>query len=138
MSKTVVTKLFVGSLIALIGGSVLLLVAMMVGAANGAFIMDGPDVIGIRPAGSTIAVAALIVTAMLAIVGGILGQFVAWIGAVVNTAQFQDKTWFLVLLLLGLMSFGFVAMLAYIWAGPDGAAASKGADAGPATSTAQA
>jgi hypothetical protein len=54
-------------------------------------------------------------------IGGVIGQFVAWIGAVLGTAQLEDKTWFLVLLLLGVFSFGFVAMLAYVIAGPDGA-----------------
>jgi len=37
------------------------------------------------------------------------------------TAQLEDKTWFLVLLVLGLLSFGFFAMIAYVLAGPDGA-----------------
>jgi len=37
----------------------------------------------------------------------------------VNTYQLEDKTWFLVLLVLDLFSFGFLAMLAYIFAGPD-------------------
>ena len=59
---------------------------------------------------------------MLAIIGGSLGQFVAWIGAVVNTARLDDKTWFVVLLVLGLLSFGFIAMLVYVLAGPDGTA----------------
>ncbi len=57
--------------------------------------------------------------AVLAMLGGLAGQFVAWIAAVVNTAQLPDKTWFLVLLTLGLLSFGFVAMVVYVAAGPD-------------------
>jgi len=43
--------------------------------------------------------------------GGALGQFVACIGALLNSAQLHDKTWFLVLLLVGLFSFGFIAMV---------------------------
>jgi hypothetical protein len=38
-----------------------------------------------------------------------------------NTSQLESKTWFLVLLLLGIFSFGVIAMLAYVIAGPDGA-----------------
>ncbi len=57
---------------------------------------------------------------VLVMAGGGIGQFIAWIGAVLNTARLQDKTWFVVLLLLGLLSFGFVAMIAYVIAGPDG------------------
>ena len=48
-----------------------------------------------------------------------VGQLVAWVGAVLNTAQLEDKTWFLVLLVSGLLSVGFVAMIAYLVAGPD-------------------
>jgi hypothetical protein len=47
---------------------------------------------------------------------------VSWIGALVNTAQLVDKTWFIVILVLGLFSFGLVAMIAYVIAGPDGTA----------------
>jgi len=46
---------------------------------------------------------------------------VSWIGALLNTIQLEDKTWFVLLLVLGLFSFGFVAMIAYVIAGPDGA-----------------
>ena len=67
---------------------------------------------------------------MLAIIGGSLGQFVAWIGAVVNTARLDDKTWFVVLLVLGLLSFGFIAMLVYVLAGPDGTAPAPAAAPG--------
>ena len=71
---------------------------------------------------------AMIVLAMvgtLAMIGGAIGQFVAWIGAVLNTARLEDKTWFVVLLLLGLFSFGFIAMLIYVIAGPDGTETAK-------------
>ena len=122
MSKTTVTRLFVGSLIAIVGGLVLLFIAIILGAANRAFVMNGPDVVRVQSTGLGVGVIVLTPTAMLAIVGGGIGQFVAWIGAVLNTAQLQDKTWFLVLLFLGVWSFGFVAMLLYSLAGPDGTA----------------
>ncbi|MDN5769832.1 MAG: hypothetical protein L0H24_02910 [Microlunatus sp.] len=84
--------------------------------------MDGPDVVGLQPSalgGTMIALAAIAVLAMAA--AGIV-QFVAWVAAVFSTAQFQDKTWFVVLLVLGLVSLGFPAMIAYVIAGPDGTA----------------
>jgi hypothetical protein len=118
MPKATVTRLFVGSLIAIVGGLVLLFTAIILGAAYRAFAMNGPDVVGIQPTGVGVGVIVLTATAMLAIIGGGIGQFVAWIGAVLNTAQLQDKTWFLVLLFLGVLSFGFVAMLLYVLAGP--------------------
>jgi hypothetical protein len=60
----------------------------------------------------------------VAAVGGIV-QLAAWIGALVNTYRIEDKTWFLVLLIGGLLGFafglvGFAAMVAYVVAGPDG------------------
>jgi hypothetical protein len=57
--------------------------------------------------------------------GGGIAQLAAWIGAVINTYQIQDKTWFIVLLVGGFLSlgfalFGFATMVAYLIAGPDG------------------
>ncbi|MGZ6256323.1 MAG: hypothetical protein ACXWMB_04840 [Candidatus Limnocylindria bacterium] len=37
-----------------------------------------------------------------------------------NTAELADKTWFVILLVLGIFSFGLIAMIAYVIAGPDG------------------
>jgi hypothetical protein len=51
--------------------------------------------------------------------GGAIAGLVAWIGALINTAQLADKAWFVLLLVLGLLSFGFIAMVAYVIAGPD-------------------
>ena len=41
-----------------------------------------------------------------------------WVGAVVNTAGLKDKTWFTILLVKGLLSLGFIAMIIYLIAGP--------------------
>jgi hypothetical protein len=62
----------------------------------------------------------------VAAAGGIV-QLAAWIGALVNTYQIADKTWFAILLLSGLLGFafgllGFAGMVAYLVAGPDGMA----------------
>jgi len=122
MKKTVVTRLFVGSLIAIGAGLVLLLGAGAVAAASSSFVMNGPDVAGIQAtplAWGMVAVASL---AMLVMAAAGVTQLIAWIGAVLNTAKLEDKTWFIVLLLLGLVSFGFVAMAVYVIAGPDGTA----------------
>ena len=56
----------------------------------------------------------------MAITGGAIAGLVSWIGALLNTAQLEDKTWFVLLLVLGLFSFGVLAMIAYVLAGPDG------------------
>jgi hypothetical protein len=86
--------------------------------ANGNFVMDGPDVVGVRSTPGGWALILLAVVGPLAMIGAVIGQFVAWIGAVVNTSQLQDKTWFVVLLVCGLLSFGFIAMVVYLAAGP--------------------
>ena len=45
-----------------------------------------------------------------------------WGGALLNTSHLEDKSWFIALLGLGLVSLGWVAMIAYILKGPDSAA----------------
>ncbi len=76
----------------------------------------------------------LVVLGCVAVVGGIAVQFVAWIGAVMNTNRLADKTWFNALLWGGIVGivtgplFGLGAlfwggvMIAYLVAGPDGMA----------------
>ncbi len=120
MTKSTVTKIFIGSLFAIAGGVVLLVAGLFLAFVNGTFIMRGPDVVGIHPSAFTWSMAGLAVVGILAVVGGALAQFVAWIGAVLNTSRLEDKTWFIVLLVLGLLSFGFIAMVVYLVAGPDG------------------
>jgi hypothetical protein len=120
MYKSTVTRIFIGSLIAIAGGVVLLAAGLFLAYVNGMFVMRGPDVVGIHPSALSWSMAGLAIVGILAVLGGALGQFVAWIGAVLNTSRLDDKTWFIVLLVLGLVSFGFIAMLVYVIAGPDG------------------
>jgi hypothetical protein len=131
MSKSNVTKLFVGSLIAVIGGLVILLAGVWLAFASGTFVMSGPDVTAIESSPFAWSMVGLAIIGMIAMIGGAIGQFVAWIGAVINTAYLEDKTWFVVLLVLGLLSFGLVAMLVYVIAGPDGTKAPRIARVAP-------
>ncbi|MFN2583086.1 MAG: hypothetical protein ABR498_10140 [Candidatus Dormibacteria bacterium] len=62
---------------------------------------------------------ALICIGGVAILAGGIAQFVAWVGAMINTARSHDKTWFILLLVLGLLGFQFVMMIVYLIAGPD-------------------
>ena len=119
VSKRTVTRTFVSSVVAFAAGLVLLVVSGGVAYARGGFIMDGPDVVGVQSTPFGWSMVALAVLAVLTMVGAMVAQFVAWLGAVMNTAQLADKTWFVVLLVLGLLSFGFIAMIVYIVAGPD-------------------
>jgi hypothetical protein len=125
MTKHTVTRFFVGSVLAIAGGLVLTIVAGLLAFANGSVVYSGPDVVGINESAFGWAMIIVAVVGTLAMAGGAIGQFVAWIGAVLNTARLEDKTWFVVLLLLGLFSFGFIAMLIYVIAGPDGTETAK-------------
>ena len=65
------------------------------------------------------------------ILGGLVVQIVAWIGAVINTNRLVDKTWYNVLLWCGVAAivltlltgvgalFGWVLMIVYLIGGPD-------------------
>ena len=120
MSKPTVVTLFTGSVIAVVAGILLAFGAVWAAYASGVFVMSGPDVVGIEPTPFAWTMVGLAVLAALAIIGGLIGGLVSWIGALLNTAQVEDKTWFVLLLVLGLFSFGLVAMIAYAIAGPDG------------------
>ena len=119
MSKHTAVKLFIGSVIAAIAGSIVATAALWVAYANNAFVIRGWDVMGIQPTASAWAMIGLILLATLITVAAIIGLLVSWIGALLNTLQFEDKTWFVLLLVLGLFSFGVVAMIAYAIGGPD-------------------
>ena len=120
MNKRTVTRIFLSSVTAVIAGAVLAFAAVLIAFANGALVMRGPDVIGVQATPLAWTMVGLGVVAILAMIAGFVGGLVAWIGALLNTSQLQDKTWFVLLLVLGLFSFGLVAMIAYVMGGPDG------------------
>jgi hypothetical protein len=120
MSKTTVTKLFIAGLIAVASGAVVMVVGVGAAFASNVFVLNGPNVVGVNASPLAFALLGLAVIGGLTIIGGAIAGFVSWIGALLNTAQLQSKAWFLVLLLLGIFNLGFIAMIAYLIAGPDG------------------
>ena len=123
MTKATVTRLFIGSLIAFGAGAIVAIMAIGLAIANDVFVMDGNDIVGDprrharvgpdrahrrgRPRGRW------------------RGRSPASsLGSVplLNTWQLESKAWFVALLLLGIFNFGFLAMIAYLIAGPDGRA----------------
>jgi hypothetical protein len=120
VSKGTVTRVFLGSVVAVIAGTVLAIAAVWVAFANGAFVMDGPDVVGVQATPAAWTIIGLGLVAALAMMAGLIGGLAAWIGALLDTARHEDKTWFILVLVLGLFSFGLVAMIAYVIAAPDG------------------
>jgi hypothetical protein len=129
MMKTTITKTWIAGLIVLAAG--LLMGGVSIGlmlafgghftpAASG----NGYDFVPSFDAFFWTMVSLMIIGFAVAAAGGIV-QLAAWVGALVNTYQLQDRTWFVVLLASGLLSFafaliGFAGMVAYIVAGPDG------------------
>jgi len=135
MSKSAITRLFAGAVVALVVGVLIALVAVVGALAGGVVTLGGPAVVTVD-GGAIPGTVGWLIVASLAMAGGALAAIVAWIGALMNTIQLEDKSWFVVLLVLGLASFGWIAMAAYILAGPDatspsprrpGVAASPGA-----------
>ena len=120
MTKSLIVKLFWGSLIALAAGLVLMGVTAALAISNDIFVMSGPDVTGIKSGALAWTLLGLMGLAMLILLLSAVAHFVAWIGAVLNTASLPDKTWFVVLLVVGLLGFVFIATVAYVIAGPDG------------------
>lgn len=125
MSKSTVTWVFVGGVAAFVAGLVLAAVAVLAAIAGGVVVVEGSEIVGVN--GGTLAWTLVgLAIGLVAIVGGSLAALASWIGALLNTAQLDDKTWFVLLLVLGLFSFGLLAMIAYIVAGPDGTKRGEG------------
>ena len=119
MSKATVSRLFVAASVVVVAGLVIGLTALVVALVSGVVALGGRDVVAVNPA----ALAGMLVwlaIAALVIASGAVAALASWIGALLNTAQLEDKTWFAVLLVLGVFSFGWLAMIAYVVAGPDG------------------
>ena len=120
MSKSTVTRLFVGSGIAIVAGSILAIAAIWLAIANDVFVMNGSDIVGLRGGAVAVSLIGLGIVGGLAVLGGFLGGLISWIGALLNTWQLESKAWFVGVLLLGIFNLGFFAMVAYLVAGPDG------------------
>ena len=120
MSKATVTKLFIGSAITVAAGAILAVASVWVAIANGVFVMNGPDVVGIQGSGLAWLLLGLGAVGAIAFTGGLIGGLVSWIGALLNTSQLESKAWFVALLLLWIFNFGVFAMIAYVVVGPDG------------------
>ena len=119
MSKSTVTRLFIGAIVAVAVGAIVGIIALVAALAGGVVAIGGPNVISVDGSAFAGSLPWLLVAA-LAIAGGAIAALASWIGALLNTYRLGDKTWFVALLVLGLFSLGWVAMVAYVVAGPDG------------------
>jgi len=132
MTKSTVTRTWIGGLVVLAVGLIIVGVSVSLMLAYGGTFTpvsggNGYDFVPTYDGFFATTIALIVIGGIAAAVGGLV-QLAAWIGALVNTYQLQDKTWFGLLLALGLLGFafgllGFAAMVAYLIAGPDGTAA---------------
>ncbi len=141
MTKTTVTRTWLGGVIALAAG--LVIVGLGVGlmlAYGGHFTAapsgDGYDFVPNLDGFYWTTISFIVFGGLVALAGGIV-QLVAWVEAMANTNHLVDKTWFTVLLVGGVVGLffapiGFAVMVAYVVAGPDGLAVPQGQPASPA------
>ena len=137
MSKSSISRLFLGSIAAVVAGCVLGFLAVVGAYGAGAFVMDGPDVVGIQPTAFAGVMLVLFIASLLAVVAGAVAGLISWIGALLATAQLDEKLWFVILLALGVWNLGLVAMILYVVAGPDGAPEARARQAAAPASAAR-
>ncbi len=128
MTKPTITKAWLAGLLMFVAGLLVagLGVALMLAfggqytpAASGNGYDFNPTINGFF----WLTISLMVLGSTVAAAGGIV-QLAAWIGALVNTYQIADKTWFAALLASGLLGFAFsllsfAGMVAYLVAGPD-------------------
>jgi hypothetical protein len=119
MSKATITRIFIGAVLALVVGLIVATVTVVAAILDGVVTIGGPNVVTVDGGGFAGSLPWLVI-AMLFSAGGSVAAVASWIAALFNTVRLDDKTWFAALLVLGLFSFGWVAMIAYVVAGPDG------------------
>jgi hypothetical protein len=121
MSKSNITRLFAGAIAAVVAALIIAIVGVVAALTTGAVVIGSSEVVILNGGPFAWAIAALIV-AWLVLAAGTLAAIASWVGALLNTSRLDDKTWFVVLLVLGLVSLGWVAMIVYVFAGPDSTA----------------
>ncbi len=127
MSKAAVTALFIGGTVTVVVGAVVGLVTVVPAVVGGGvFTIGGPQAVSVNGAGVAGTLAWLVVASLVIAIGA-LAALASWIAALFNTAQLEDRSWFVGLLVLGLISFGWLAMVAYVLAGPDSTTLRQGA-----------
>ena len=134
MTKRTITILWLISVgVMIVGGLLALFCSLALASHIGAFTANY-QYNNYVPDSTFWALVSFIVLGGIAILGGIVTQFVAWVGAVINTNRLVDKTWFNILLWCGVAAIvlnllsglgtivGWVLMIVYLVGGPDGMA----------------
>ena len=127
MSKTTISRLFKVAIAFVVAGSVSGTAVVIWALLNGAIAIGGAQVVTVNSGPFVTAIVGMLIASFLTATGTV-AAVASWVGALANTARLEDKTWFTALLVLGLVSLGWVAMIAYVLRGPDSSTA-QGANA---------
>ena len=135
MTKRTITITWLVGIGVMIGGGLLaLFTALALASHIGAFTNNFQSGVTYVPDSTFWTLVSFAILGAIAVLGGIVTQFVAWIGAVINTNHLVDKTWFNILLWCGVAAIvlnllsglgtiaGWVLMIVYLVGGPDGMA----------------
>jgi hypothetical protein len=123
MRKSTITRVWLGGMVAIAIGFVVAGVAVVLMLTNAGTFTAAPsgkgyDFVPVENSYFWTLVSVIVAGGLVALGGGI-AQFVAWIGALVNSYHLADRTWFLLTLILGLVGFGLVVMILYLLLAPD-------------------
>lgn len=118
VSKSTITRVFVVAVALVVAGFVGSIAIGIWALVNGAVAFGGEQIVTVNASPLAGAIAGLIVASVLTAIGTAFAV-VAWVGALLNTARLEDKAWFIAILVLGLISLGWVALVAYVISGPD-------------------
>lgn len=125
VSKPAITKLFKVAVALIVAGSAGSIAVAIWALVNGAITFGGSQFVTVNAGPFAGAIVGLIVASLLTGIGT-AAAVVAWAGALLNTARLDDKAWFTALLVLGLISLGWLALIAYVLYGPDSTQAPAG------------
>jgi hypothetical protein len=126
MSKSAITRLFKVAVAFVVAGSITGAAVVIIALTNGAITFGAAQFVTLDPGAIAGAIAGLAVASLLTAIGTV-AAVVSWAGALLNTSRLEDKAWFATILVLGIVSLGWVAMIAYILKGPDSSSARSNA-----------
>jgi hypothetical protein len=133
--RTITITWLTGIGVMIVGGLLALFSSLALASHIGVATYNFQPGVNYVPDGTFWTLVSFIILGGIASIGGIIVQFVAWIGAVVNTNHLVDKTWFNIMLWVGIAAIalslptaglgnlvGWGLMIAYLVGGPDGTA----------------
>jgi len=140
VNKPTIVRLFVASLVAFFAAAFITAVTTIILTNNGSIREVNGEVSSIHFGLLGWIAAFIAIIAGFVMIAASIVQLISWIGAILNTWKLPSKGWFAFVLIAGLLSFGYVGMIGYVLAGPDGVAQEEEAAAiaaAPASTLAQ-